>query len=113
MVVGVVTLLLVACSSSSDDGGGPTVSVTASNSQCLLATNKLPVGTITFEVRNTGDQPTEVDVFGARGKVFAAEKNVGPGATARFTAKLPRGYYQVACKPGQTGNGIREALTVE
>ena len=116
LVVGLSGLLmLVACSSSDEGGGGgsgTTVSVTASNSQCLVATKELPEGKHTFEVHNTGVEATEVDVYGPFDKIVAEKKDIGPGSTARFTAELTRGYYQLACKPGQTGNGIREAITV-
>ena len=117
LVLGVSGLLvLAACSSSSDDGGGggggTTVSVTASNTQCLLSTKALPAGDHTFEVRNTGSVATEVDVYGPFDKLVAEKKDIGPGSTASFDAELTKGYYQLACKPGQTGNGIREALTV-
>ncbi|MGI9022435.1 MAG: cupredoxin domain-containing protein [Acidimicrobiales bacterium] len=115
--LGVIGLLVLAgCSGSSssapEDAPGQSVAVTSTNSQCILATNKLPVGTHTFEVRNTGDRPTEVYIYAPSDKVISDKKDIAPDSTAKFTAKLARGYYQVACKPGQQGNGIREAITV-
>ena len=105
---------MAACSSSSSssDSTGPPVSVTSTNSECLLATNKVAAGTHTFEVRNTGNRPTGVFVYAPSDKVVSEKGDIDPGTTARFTAKLAKGFYQVACKPGQTGSGIREAFTV-
>ena len=115
-MLGLAGLLVLAACSSSDDGGGggagTTVTVTASTSQCLVGAKELPEGKHTFEVHNTGTEAAEVDVYGPFNKIVAEKKDIGPGSTARFTAKLTRGYYQLACKPGQTGNGIREAITV-
>jgi len=115
--LGIVGLLVLggcssSSSSSSSDAAGQTVAVTTSKSQCTVATSKLPVATHTFEVRNNGDRPTDVFVYAPGDKVISEKRDIAPGSTERFTAKLARGYYQVACKPGQQGSGIREAITV-
>jgi len=112
--LGVVGLLILGgcSSSSSSDADGQVVSVTSSRSECILATSKLPVGTHTFEVRNTGDRPTDVFVYAPSDKVISEKQDIAPGSTERFKAELPRGYYQLACKPGREGLGIREAITV-
>ncbi len=104
-------LALAACTSSSG-GSGPAVAVTSSDTECRVATTTLTPGTHTFEVENTGGQVTEVYVYTAANKIVSEKENIGPGTTARFTAKLATGSYQVACKPGQTGDGIRQTLTV-
>ena len=39
-------------------------------------------------------------------------ENIGPGTSRDFTVDLGAGTYEVACKPGQTGDGIRTEITV-
>lgn len=105
------SLALAACASSSG-AGGPAVAVTATDTECRVATTSLTPGTHAFEVDNTGSQVTEVYVFAPGDKIVSEKEDIGPGTTARFSAKLAAGSYQVACKPGQKGNGIRQTLTV-
>jgi len=104
-------LALAACASSSGSGG-PAVAVTATDTECRVATTSLTPGSHTFEVQNTGGQVTEVYVFGPGDKIVSEKEDIGPGTTARFNAKLSAGSYEVACKPGQKGNGIRQTVTV-
>lgn len=91
---------------------GPVVAVTATDSECRVATASLDAGAHTFEVRNAGGQVTEVYVYGPGDKVITERENIGPGTTARFGVTLVPGSYEVACKPGQKGSGIRQPLTV-
>jgi iron uptake system component EfeO len=44
--------------------------------------------------------------------VVAEVENIGPGISRDMSADLAPGTYEVACKPGQTGDGIRAPLTV-
>ena len=44
--------------------------------------------------------------------VVAEVENIGPGTSRDMTADLAPGTYEIACKPGQTGDGIRAQLTV-
>jgi len=104
-------LALAACTSSSGSGG-PAVAVTATDTECRVATTNLTPGTHAFEVKNVGSQVTEVYVFAPGDKIVSEKEDIGPGTTARFSAKLAAGAYQLACKPGQKGNGIRQTLTV-
>ena len=62
---------------------------------------------------NEGDQVTEVYVYGDGDSIVAEKEDITPGSSVDFTAELEAGSYQVACKPGQTGDGIRADLTVE
>jgi iron uptake system component EfeO len=39
-------------------------------------------------------------------------ENIGPGTGTELTAELTAGKYQVACKPGMQGSGIRRDITV-
>jgi len=105
------TFGLAACSS----GGGATgeaIAVTSGATDCRVAETTLSAGKHTFQVENTGKQATEVYVYSAGDKVVAEKENIGPGTKAKFTVTLAAGSYELACKPGQTGSGIRQAITV-
>jgi iron uptake system component EfeO len=105
-----LTFGLAACSS--DDTGGETIAITSGSSDCTVAQTTLPAGKHRFQVENTGNQVTEVYVYSAGDKVVSEKENIGPGTKATFSATLAAGQYEVACKPGQTGSGIRQPLTV-
>ncbi|MGI9032544.1 MAG: hypothetical protein DLM54_10195 [Acidimicrobiales bacterium] len=109
LIVAAVTSL-AACSSSVSTG--PAVAITATDTACQVATTTLSPGSHTFEVSNQGSTTTEVYVYAPGDKVVAEKENIGPGTTARFTAKMKAGSYQIACKPGQKGTGIRQTVTV-
>ncbi len=105
-----LVLGLTACSSN----GAPSdaIAITSGNTDCQVAQTTLPAGKHSFTVENTGSQATEVYVYAPGDKVKAEKENIGPGTKATFSVTLTAGSYQVACKPGQTGNGIRRTLTV-
>ena len=71
---------------------------------------------MSFDVTNSGSQVTEVYVYGADGSEFTTVvgevEDIGPGTSRDMTADLGHGTYEVACKPGQTGDGVRATLTV-
>lgn len=93
-----------------------TVRVTASDSSCELDVTEIPVGTTRFEVTNNGGETTEVyvysDVEGAFTNVVSEVEDIGPGASRDLVVDLAEGAYEIACKPGQTGDGIRTQLVV-
>jgi iron uptake system component EfeO len=101
---------LTACSS--DDAGGEAIAITSGGSDCRVAQSSLPAGKHKFQVENTGSQATEVYVYGPGDKVISEKENIGPGTKASFSVTLAAGKYEIACKPGQTGSGIRQPLTV-
>ncbi len=113
-------LLLAACSSSSDEGSATTaastIAVTASDTECVLSASSVASGPIEFTVTNSGSQVTEVYVYGKSGEAFTTVvsevENIGPGVARDMSADLAPGTYEIACKPGQTGDGIRTLLTV-
>jgi uncharacterized cupredoxin-like copper-binding protein len=103
-------LALAACSNGAGSSGA--VTITATESRCDVAKRSLAAGETTFRVRNDGSDVTEVYVYAPGDKVVSEKENIGPGTSATFTADLAAGTYEVACKPGQQGNGIRTTLTV-
>jgi uncharacterized cupredoxin-like copper-binding protein len=100
---------LAACSTKSSKD---TVAVTATDSACTPAKTELPAGKVTFAVTNKGGKVTELYVYGPGDRVIGEVENVGPGATRKLSANLTAGTYELACKPGQTGSGIRTKITV-
>ena len=115
-----LALGLSACGGSSDgtaSGGGGEVDVTAGDTTCEVAKTSFDPGKITFDVKNDGKDVTEVYVYakGSDGdfdKVVGEVENIAPGTSRDFPVTVSSGDYEVACKPGQTGNGIRTKITV-
>ena len=112
LALGGVVLLAALAGCSSKDKGENSVAVTATDSSCEVARTELPSGTTTFAVTNKGGDVTEVYVYGEGDKVMGEVENIGPGTSRDFTVDLGAGTYEVACKPGQTGDGIRTEITV-
>lgn len=106
----VLLLAVAACS----NGAAKTdaIAITATDTECRVARTDLPAGDTTFRVTNDGKDVTEVYVYADGDKVVTEKEDIGPGTSATFTADLAAGEYQVACKPGQTGNGIRTTIHV-
>jgi uncharacterized cupredoxin-like copper-binding protein len=44
--------------------------------------------------------------------VVSEVENIGPGTSRDMDVDLSAGTYEVACKPGQKGDGIRQQITV-
>lgn len=110
-------IALTACGASNDGAAeATTVAVTASDTACVLEATEVPGGAVVFAVTNTGNEVTEVYVYaesdGKFATVVAEVENIGPGTSRDMRADLAAGTYEVACKPGQTGDGIRTRLTV-
>jgi len=109
---------LAACSSdsASSTASASAIKVTSSDTTCELSTSTIAAGKTTFAVTNTGSQVTEVYVYGMDGdaftKIVSEVENIGPSTSRDMSADLTPGTYEVACKPGQTGSGIRSPLTV-
>jgi iron uptake system component EfeO len=71
----------------------------------------LTAGISTFAITNTGSDVTEVYVYDGD-RVVTEKENIGPGTAYDLTVDLGEGTYQVACKPGMVGDGIRSDLVV-
>jgi iron uptake system component EfeO len=107
---------LSACGSS-DAASGPKIVLEASDDACTVARSTLPAGPVTFSVTNTGRKVTEVYVYaqqnGSFSKTVGEAEDIGPGVSRDLSVNLDKGTYEIACKPGQQGAGLRTKLTVE
>ncbi|MCB5907145.1 iron uptake system protein EfeO [Streptomyces pinistramenti] len=101
------------CAAKSDGKGGGkgVIDVTASDSACELSAKEFPAGHVRFAVRNTGSQVTEMYVYAPGDRIVTERENIGPGTRAEITAEIKPGHYEVACKPGMKGSGIRQKVT--
>jgi uncharacterized cupredoxin-like copper-binding protein len=104
--------LAVAACSNGTGSSGDAIAVTATDTECRVAKIDLTAGGNTFAIRNDGKDVTEVYVYGDGDKVIAEKENIGPGTTADLDADLAAGSYEIACKPGQKGDGIRTHVHV-
>jgi iron uptake system component EfeO len=105
---------LSACTSG--EAAESAVKLTATDSRCDVASTELTAGPTTFAITNDGSKVTEVYVYAKRGgtytKIVTEKENIGPGTSYDLTVSLQPGRYEVACKPGQKGDGIRTRITV-
>ena len=108
--------VLAACGGSDPAADGTSVAVEASDDACKLSDTELDAGPVTFDVTNKGSKVTEVYVYGEQGgefaKIISEVENIGPGTSRDMSVDLGGGTYEIACKPGQTGDGIRTKITV-
>lgn len=117
LLVGASPLLLTACGQEPDAAASESaITVTASDESCELDRTDLVAGNVTFAVTNEGSSVTEIYVYGEDGgeftRIVSEIENIGPGTSQDLQVSLPAGTYEVACKPGQTGDGIRTTVTV-
>ena len=114
--VAALALGLAACGSSSSgsaSGTGSTITVASSADACTLSATTATSGTTTFSVTNNADEATEFYVYAADGQRIVGEvENIGPAITRDLTVVLQPGTYTTACKPGQTGDGIRADFAI-
>ncbi|MCW2605371.1 MAG: Iron uptake system component EfeO [Frankiales bacterium] len=111
-----LALALTACSDSTRAdadlaAGGGAVEVKAGEKACALSRTDLTAGTNVFRITNTGSGTTEVYVYEGT-RIVTEKEDIAPGLDYELTVDLDAGSYEVACKPGGTGNGIRTAVRV-
>ncbi|GAA2749622.1 iron uptake system protein EfeO [Kitasatospora cinereorecta] len=110
--IAVAGAALAGCSSKKDSASADAVQVNASDSACELSKTTFPAGHVELAIANKGSKTTEVYVYAAGDKIVTERENIGPGTKATITAEIKAGSYEVACKPGMTGDGIRQKITV-
>ncbi|MFI5529518.1 iron uptake system protein EfeO [Kitasatospora sp. NPDC051853] len=113
LTVAVAGVALTACTEQKKDvSADGTVQVNATDSACELSKTTFAAGPVNFSVTNKGSKTTEVYVYAADDKIVTERENIGPGTKATITAEIKAGEYEVACKPGMVGDGIRQKITV-
>ena len=108
----IALILLVLAAGACTDSGAEKVKVVSTNTECTPEKTSFAAGSVTFELVNEGSKVTELYVYGPGDKVISEVENVGPGTSRTLEVKLAKGDYELACKPGQTGKGIRQAIDV-
>ncbi|MFD6890460.1 iron uptake system protein EfeO [Streptomyces sp. NPDC059957] len=98
------------CSEKSDASGDGVIKVAASDSACEVSATEFPAGKVTIEVENKGSKVTELYVLFPDDRIVTERENIGPGTKATITAELKAGDYEIACKPGMKGDGIRQQV---
>ncbi|MFE6408296.1 iron uptake system protein EfeO [Streptomyces sp. NPDC057837] len=92
------------------EDGDHVIKVTATDDTCEVSKKEFPAGHVELAVENKGSKVTEVYVLFPDDRVVTERENIGPGTKQRVTAEVKAGDYQIACKPGMKGKGIRQAV---
>ncbi|MDX2558543.1 peptidase M75 family protein [Streptomyces sp. TX20-6-3] len=90
-----------------DDG---TITVVAKDDSCEVSKKEFPAGHVQLSVENRGSKVTEVYVLYPDDRIVTERENIGPGTKASLTAEIKSGDYEIACKPGMVGDGIRQQV---
>lgn len=110
--VAAVTALtaVTGCAEKADAGGDGAVKVTATDTSCEVSKRTFPSGHLQLAVENKGSKVTEVYVLYPDDRIVTERENIGPGTKANITAEIKAGSYEIACKPGMKGDGIRQEV---
>ncbi|MEU6821342.1 iron uptake system protein EfeO [Streptomyces atriruber] len=102
------------CTEKSDakSGGANNVSVTATDEKCDVSKKELTAGHVELAIENKGSKVTEVYILFPDDRIVSERENIGPGTKQKLTAEVKAGSYEIACKPGMKGKGIRQKVTV-
>ncbi|MGW2812153.1 iron uptake system protein EfeO [Streptomyces sp. NPDC001415] len=103
------------CADKSDaksGGSADAIQVTATDTSCKLSKTDFPAGHVKFDIENKGSKVTEVYLLFPDDRIVAERENIGPGLKQQLTAEVKAGSYEVACKPGMKGDGIRQKVNV-
>lgn len=108
----VLPFSLAACTEKTTASDGDIV-VTATDDSCDVSATTGTTGSATFQVTNNGSKVTEFYVFAEGDRAMGEVENIGPGLTRQLIVSLPEAAtYQLACKPGMVGTGIRQDFVV-
>ena len=112
-VAGATALVAVTgCTEKSDAKDGDAIQVTAADSTCDTSAKSVPAGQVTLRIENKGSKATEVEILFPDDRIVSEKENIGPGTKYTLTAEVKAGAYEVACRPGMKGHGVRQKLTV-
>ena len=100
--------------SATPNADGPAkVTVTSTDTECLVSDAQAPSGNVVFTVTNGGSKVTEFYLLGKDGlQIIGEVENIGPGLTRDLVLRATPGTYFTACKPGMVGDGIRADFKV-
>jgi iron uptake system component EfeO len=109
----VAVAAVAGCANKADaEGGSDAITVTATDTACQVSRTTFPAGHVRLAVENKGSKVTEVYVYTPTDRIVTERENIGPGTKAAITAQIKAGTYEIACKPGMKGDGIRQKITV-
>ncbi|MFF1514383.1 iron uptake system protein EfeO [Streptomyces sp. NPDC058305] len=100
------------CTEKSDAKNGDAIQVTAADAKCDTSVKSVPAGQVTLKIENKGAKATEVEILFPDDRIVSEKENIGPGTKYTLTAEVKAGSYQIACRPGMKGLGVRQKLTV-
>ncbi|GHD40596.1 lipoprotein [Streptomyces mirabilis] len=100
------------CTEKSDAGSGDAIQVTAADSKCETSSKSVPAGQVTLNIENKGSKATEVEILFPDDRIVSEKENIGPGTKYTLTAEVKAGSYEIACRPGIKGLGVRQKLAV-
>ncbi|MEW2348497.1 MULTISPECIES: iron uptake system protein EfeO [unclassified Streptomyces] len=105
---------LTACTEKSDAKAGEdgAIGVTAADTTCDTTAKTAKAGKVTLAIANKGKRATEVEIVMPDGRIVSEKENIGPGVSYTLTAEVKAGSYEIACRPGMVGHGVRQKLTV-
>ncbi|WP_406325916.1 iron uptake system protein EfeO [Streptomyces niveus] len=101
---------VTACAEKSDAGGDGAIEVIATDTSCEVSKKEFPAGHLQLAVENKGSKVTEVYVLFPDDRIVTERENIGAGTKANITAEIKAGDYEIACKPGMKGKGIRQQV---
>ncbi|EST19344.1 iron uptake system protein EfeO [Streptomyces niveus] len=101
---------VTACAEKSDAGGEGAIEVIATDTSCEVSKKEFPAGHLQLAVENKGSKVTEVYVLFPDDRIVTERENIGAGTKANITAEIKAGDYEIACKPGMRGKGIRQQV---
>ena len=112
-VLSTVSAMALAACVPNSSSGTEAIAVSATDSECKVATTSAPSGAVTFKVTNGGKDVTEFEIVANdKLRIISEVENLGPGITRDLVVSLPEGSYFAVCKPGMVGDGIATAFTV-
>lgn len=100
------------CTEKSDAKNGDAIQVTAADAKCDTSVKTVPAGQVTLKIENKGSKATEVEILFPDDRIVSEKENIGPGTKYTLTAEVKAGSYEIACRPGMKGLGVRQKLTV-
>lgn len=93
---------------------GTAFSVDSSADACTVSAAEATAGTLTFNVKNTGDRVTEFYFLADDAlRIVGEVENIAPGTERTLTVLAQPGDYFTACKPGMVGDNVgQQGFTV-